>query len=383
MWINNIRIFPSRDVSSLEILDGVITQCSPDKVGGDGIDGREGILTPGLINSHEHLDFDLYEMLGTPPYKDYREWAMGLHAGYKTEINEIEKIPRRLREMWGVVRNLLNGVTTVINHGARLDCTCFPITVIDHFQDLHSVGFEKNWKLKLNDVRRLGMPCVIHAGEGIGERSHAEITDLIRANVFARKIIGVHGVAMDASQAEHFEALVWCPATNDFMLHTQPDIQILKTKTTILFGTDSTLTSAWNIREHLRFARSRGLLNDEELFESCTSAPADIWELNAGRIRPGEEASLVISKGTGHLNNMESFYDIDPSNIDLVMHKGNIVLSHADVQAAHLMKSINSFEYAGRRYFSVIDIRSLINEILIWRPGFSFSPGFIDQQQAV
>ena len=48
---------------------------------------------------------------------------------------------------------------------------------------------------------------------------------------------------MDEQQATAFEALVWCPASNYFLLNTTAAVDKLKTKTSILFGTDSTLTS--------------------------------------------------------------------------------------------------------------------------------------------
>ena len=383
MWINNIRIFPSRQISSIEIRDGYIFQCGTNKFGGDGIDGMEGMLTPGLINSHEHLDFDLYDMLGSPPYMDYRDWAMDIHARHKTEIESIEGIPRRLRIMWGVVRNMLNGITAVVHHGSALQAEGLPITVVDHMQDLHSVGFEKNWKLKLNNLKRLNLPCVIHTGEGISLRAAREVDELLRSNYFSRKIIGVHGVAMDEEQAKRLGALVWCPVTNQFMLHAQPRIDPLKKHTAILFGTDSTLTSTWNIREHLRFARRLGMLNDNELLASCTTSPANVWQMKAGTITPGMEANLVISRASPDMDQMDAFYDIDPVNIELVMHKGKIVLTQDSLQADHLMEFKSAFNFGGRQYFSLIDIQSLQDEIRTCYPSVVFSHEFTPQAQAV
>src|SRR6185312_14526801 len=116
---------------------------------------------------------------------------------------------------------------------------------------------------KLNNFFTNRRPFAIHIGEGTDKASHDEINELIRWNLFKRKIIGVHGVAMDEDQAAAFEALVWCPASNYFLLNDTASIDELKIKTTILFGTDSTLTSSWNLWEHLRIARDTLLLTDE------------------------------------------------------------------------------------------------------------------------
>ena len=113
----------------------------------------------------------------------------------------------------------------------------------------------KNWKFKLNRILAKDQPFVIHIGEGTDDASHREIDTLIKWNLFKRKIIGVHGVAMDENQATAFKALVWCPASNYFLLNNTAAIDKLKTKTSILFGTDSTLTSGWNLWEHVTISK--------------------------------------------------------------------------------------------------------------------------------
>ena len=80
--------------------------------------------------------------------------------------------------------------------------------VIDIFQkaqNLHSVGFEKNWKWKLNNPFQVNRDCVIHTGEGTGQNSSDEIDSLIKYNLLKRKLVAVHGVAMNSEQAAHFK----------------------------------------------------------------------------------------------------------------------------------------------------------------------------------
>ena len=254
-------------------------------------------LFPGLINSHDHLDFNLFPQTGSRIYNNYIDWAQDIHAPHKETINAVLRIPQHIRTQWGLYKNLLNGVTTVINHGEKLSIDNNIINVVQGNFFLHSIRFEKNWKLKLNSPLAKSRPYVIHIGEGTDDASYKEINKLIRWNIYKRKIIGVHGVAMDEKQATAFQALVWCPASNYFLLNATAAVEKLKSKTAILFGTDSTLTSDWNIWEHIRLARNSRLVSDQELFEMLTIRPAAVWGLKGfGKIAEHHVADIIIAK---------------------------------------------------------------------------------------
>ena len=287
---------------------------------------KNAIAFPGLINSHDHLDFNLFPQTANHIYNNYAEWGKDIHEKNKGTINAVLKIPQHLRTQWGVYKNLLNGITTVVNHGEKLNTGDDIINVIQNNYCLHSIQFEKKWKLKLNRLFAKKQPFVIHVGEGTDKASHAEIDKLIKWNLFKRKIIGVHGVAMDETQAAAFEALVWCPASNYFLLNDTAPIDELKIKTSILFGTDSTLTASWNLWEHLRMARNTLLMTDEELFDTLTHTPAMIWKQNnVASIATNKQADIVVANSNGKTG-YEAFYSLNPEDIQLILHKGKVRL---------------------------------------------------------
>ena len=117
---------------------------------------------------------------------------------------------------------------------------------------------------------------VAHVGEGVGIEAEREIDTFIRWNVWRKKLIGVHAIAMRADQAERFAGLVWCPVSNEFLFGCTAPIARLKKHAAILFGTDSTLTAPWNIWDHLRRAREHGALTDEELIAALTTNAARV-----------------------------------------------------------------------------------------------------------
>lgn len=310
------------------------------------INFEDCIAFPGLINSHDHLEFNLYPQLGHKKYSDYVEWGNDIHSIDTEIINSIESIPVELRMKYGIIKNLICGVTAVAHHGVYNKCLeDSPVTVIQNCTSIHSVRLGEKWKLKLNWIKNLE-PYVIHIGEGTNTESYEEINELIRRNLFNRKIIGIHGIAMNGKQSRNFVALIWCPVSNQFLFNKTADIDSLKKNTKILFGTDSTLTAGWNIWEHLRKAREMKLLKDEELFFSITNTAADVWGLNdCGEISEGKKANIIIGKRKSE-NLFESFYQINPNDIKLILINGKIILYDESMKVALsvLMKEKINFD---------------------------------------
>ena len=336
---------------------------------------EDAIAFPGLINSHDHLDFNLFPQTGNQVYNNYTEWGEDIHARNKVIIQAVLKIPQPLRTEWGLYKNLLNGVTTVVNHGERLHINNKVISVLQNNYSLHSVQFEKKWKLKLNSIFKNNQPFVIHIGEGTDKASHDEIDELIKWNLLRRKIIGVHGVAMDEDQAKAFQALVWCPASNNFMFNASAPIDELKTKTTILFGTDSTLTSSWNLWEQLRLARNTLLMTDGELFDALTQSAAMIWKQNnIALITANKQADIIVANSNGKTS-YDAFYSLNPEEIQLILHKGKIRLFDEVIKDQLIDISFTAFSKIainGKVKYVYGDVQALMNDILYYYPDAAF-----------
>lgn len=278
------------------------------------LDMSGSMVFPGLINSHDHLEFNSFPSLGTDRYPNYVAWGRYIHKHYKSDIDRVLRIPLHLRAAWGVYKNLLAGVTTVVHHGPRM-----PISdgsVFNNCQSVHSVQLEPLWPVRLNSPRTI--PCVIHTGEGTDKTSKDEIDRLTHWNLLRRPLVGVHGIAMTPDQAARFRALVWCPGSNLFLYGQTARVDRLKDETTLLFGTDSTLTGSWNFWDHLRAARETALTTDTELFAALTVSPTRVWRLADG--------DLTIARPSNGQSGWDAFYNLNPENIDLVIRRGRLRL---------------------------------------------------------
>jgi cytosine/adenosine deaminase-related metal-dependent hydrolase len=278
------------------------------------------IVFPGLVNSHDHLDFNLFPQLGQKKYSNYTQWGHHIHTTCRQEIDRVLKVPADLRAQWGLYKNLFCGITTVINHGDQLEFFAPPITVYQQAQSLHSVHFEKHWKLQLNNPFKKNQACVIHCGEGIDETASREIDQLIKWNWLHRDLIAVHGVAMNSQQSSEFKAVVWCPASNFFLFGQTA--QIAGFNTSILFGTDSTLTGSWNIWEQFRQVLALGLVGKRELFNMVTATAGEVWELPGYDNIEKLPADLVIARSKKKAAALDNFFELEPEDILMVIHRG-------------------------------------------------------------
>jgi cytosine/adenosine deaminase-related metal-dependent hydrolase len=326
---------------------------------GPVLDFGDAIAFPGLTNSHDHLEFNVYPALGHGRYADYVEWGEDIQRRDREVISRLERVPRAYRLRWGALKNLLCGVTTVAQHGdGREDLTGIPIDTV-HGTAIHSVHAAPRWRWRLNGLIDRS-PYVFHVGEGTSSRARDEIDELIRWNLFRRPLIGIHAIAMHAEQAARFHAVVWCPVSNEFLYGTTADVVALKRTSAILFGTDSTLTGDWNLWNHLRRARALGGLDDRELFESVTRKAAVVWRrARMGRVAPGHVSDLVVARKKAH-DAWDAFFAVDPEDILLVLKRGVVVLCDDSVDAVPASGIFSVIRLGARRKRVAEDVAGIL-----------------------
>lgn len=331
---------------------------------------------PGLINSHDHLDYNLLPQLETLNCSNYVEWANQLATRWQPEIDAIRRVPENLSTQWGLYKNLLNGITHVVNHNDTIDLEDPLITVFKKCYSMHSVMMQRRWKYTLNNPFTYQWPFVFHIGEGVDDWSSKDIDTLLKWNYLRKKLIGVHGVAMNESQAKKFKALVWCPASNYFMFHKTAAVNVLKHHTTMLFGTDSTLTAHWSIWNHLHEALASGLADKDELIDMLSSNAAKVWGLNNYGMKEGNDADVVVAKKKSK-DSKQAFFELSAEDILLVFCKGELKLIDESLLPqliSHMpeLEKFSSIQVNQSTKYVYGNLPALANEIKSYCPSVSF-----------
>src|SRR6185437_4345799 len=106
MILNNLKTALNGTPVNIQVKDGAIADISPSPLiavpGQFELNFKNAIVFPGIINSHDHLDFNLFPSLGDRTYSNYTEWGRYIHSHYQDKIERVLNIPVALREQWGV-----------------------------------------------------------------------------------------------------------------------------------------------------------------------------------------------------------------------------------------------------------------------------------------
>lgn len=256
-----------------------------------------GELRPGLVNAHDHLHRNHYPRLGSPPYPDSYAWGRDIHEREAAVIARGRAVPRRDALLFGALKNLLGGATTVVHHDPWEPAfdEGFPVRIAT-VRTVHSVGLEAD-PAGAADAGDPSRPLCIHLAEGTTEEVAGEVRALDRLGLLDDRLLAVHGVGVDADGVRRMRAagaaLVWCPTSNAFLFgHTAP-LELLESGVDVLLGSDSLLTGAGTLLDELRAARRHGALDDTRLLGAVGEVAARRLGLPTPTLSPGAPADLV------------------------------------------------------------------------------------------
>jgi len=381
--LNNISILNnSGNHFCVSILDGKINSVIAEPVKGSNhshvINFKDALVFPGLFNAHDHLEFNLFPRLRSRYYRDYLEWGNDIQKLYSKEIDAALKIPVELRMKFGMIKNLLNGITTVMHHGNKsIKKSDQIVSVISNYNFLHSVSLERNWRIKLTLMLNK-LPFVIHLGEGVGAAMENEVNKLFKWNLFKREIIAVHGIGLNTNHADKLAALIWCPDSNLFLYNKTANVFELKNRIPVLFGSDSNLTSDPNFWNHIRIARVINALNDEELINSITSLPSELLNIkDIGKIKNGYLADIVVVKKKSE-NNYDAFFNINPEDILLIIRSGKIILFDESLEHECAYLNYRKFKIRGSIKFTDMEIVAIIKKLEAYKAQLPLELSTID-----
>lgn len=324
------------------------------------------LILPGLINAHDHLEFNLFPRIGNGPYPNASAWAKDIFRPSESPLSEHLSIPKSLRLFWGGIKNLLSGVTSVAHHNpyqADVFEKGFPVRVLKRFGWAHSLEFSPDWEERFRQTPP-DVPFILHAAEGTDDEARNEVYRLDQSLALRPPMVLVHGVALSAEDLPLLRSrktsLIWCPSSNYFTLGHTVSKEVLESGIPISLGTDSALTAEGDLIDELRIA-SRSV-DPFRLYEMVTRVAAGILRLKSGEgcIRDGSIADLLVIADHGQTP-AHALLSLRP---ELVLLGGRIKLVSRSL-AHHFRRSelsaFHDIEVEGRGHWLIpFDVGSLL-----------------------
>jgi len=311
---------------------------------------------PGLINAHDHLEMNLYPKMPfskeervNPPYGNYTEWGHAIYKPNESPIREIEGVSIEDRLLWGGIKNLISGATTVVHHNPwrrLLSSRKFPVKVLKKFSWSHSLSFGKN--ISKAFPKKKNVPYIINAAEGTDQLAFNEIGTLNTLGILKSNTVLIHAIALSKEDitliTKSGASIVWCPSSNFFLFNKTAPIEELNRSIRIALGTDSTLTGPATLFEEMRVAKKVGVFSHEEIYHQVTEIPAKIFDLPPPRLTIGSLADfIVLPKQFNDYH--ENLVQATSSQIELVVVNGQ----------PHMCSETIASRLQLKKYFAAID----------------------------
>lgn len=373
LLIRGTVLLPDRILENGEVLIAgdkihcVGCDCAFMPEGVNEIDCPDAVISPGLINSHDHLGF----ALGTPTPSDERydhrhEWRKGKNG--KTKISTPSNSSKEKGDgtRWGELRMLLGGATSIAGvqgedgllrnldgedeglANQKIDNPTFPFG--DSSGQLLSNTC--NYPTQPSESKAAAAPAyVAHVAEGIDVTAQNEFRCLSGqasdgVNLVGPNTVLVHGIGLNAIDVALASAngvgVIWNPRSNISLYGMTADVaQYKRMGITMALGTDWPYSGSINVLRELHCADQynrdylAATLTDAELFAMVTSNPARLLghEQRLGRLEKGLAADLTVFAKRGR-SDYRAVIEAGVADVALVVRGGKPLYGDADLVSA-------------------------------------------------
>ncbi|TAK30723.1 MAG: hypothetical protein EPO40_06985 [Myxococcaceae bacterium] len=321
-----------------------------------------GIIAPGMIDTHNHPQYDFLPPW-TPPRRFTRsdQWqGVPEYRAFTEVLRNNESINNNTCAMvkWGELRALIAGTTT-IQGGPNLNCVTRTLARnIESGNDFEGVDHHRPNTLGIATVSsadamalRADMDSgqltayMLHLSEGIDEPARREFDLMVSRNLLTPAMVIIHGTALGAPEFAQVGAarakLIWSPRSNIILYGRTTDVGLaLDRGITVALAPDWTPSGGPNLLSELRYGRyvsqaaMGGRLSSRDLVEMVTSRAATAVDRpQVGSLVEGRYADVMVIPDRG-CDAYDSLVDAPTADVRLVVLGGRPVYGEAAMMGA-------------------------------------------------
>ncbi len=317
-----------------------------------------GVVSPGLINAHEHITFiqnDPYNDTGER-YEHRHDWRRGNNG--HTAITGVSGSASSNAKLWGELRYIMGGATSIIGSGdvdgllrnldrdaqeglgqPQVDYDTFPLGD-SNGTTLETGCFYPNFT---TNSEIAGVDAYFpHVAEGIAKTARNEFVctetgagggeDLLEPQSAYIHAVGLNPIDY-VRMADQGTSLIWSPRSNITLYgNTAVVSTAARLGVNIALGTDWIPTGSMNLQRELHCADTYnqdyldGFFTDRELWQMSTTnaARAAAMDDAIGQISVGLVADIAIFNAATRADH-RAVIDAEPQDTVLVMRGGEVL----------------------------------------------------------
>lgn len=405
----------------LTLPDGTIgcaekgTACSKESAaeGAAHIDVK-GIIAPGLIDTHNHILFDIFnddDWLPKQPYQNHDQWTMNSNEPRYTVMVDVKQCLENASqgkptwcaqtkygtsttnlkcemEKWGEIKGLVAGTTSIVGlAGAESPCYDSLARSID--TKYNGLPADKVQTAAITPSKSAAdSTCanfasgktdayLIHVGEGLDQRSRDEWTKLGALTttpecLYAPQTAITHGTAFTATEFQTMKAkgmkLTWSPASNMALYAATTNIPLaLDAGLTVSLAPDWSMGGSQNMLDEMAFAKKlsddkfAGRLTAQDVFTMATANAAVVLALEdaIGTIKKGMMADIMVveADAAARKKPYDTLVASKPANVRLTLVGGKALYGDATVkEVGSGGASCEAFDACGAEKFLCVSL---------------------------
>ncbi len=343
-----------------------------------------GVIAPGLIDTHNHILFDIFDSTDWLPamvYQNHDQWPNEAKYGEMLDVKQCLEDASQGKPVWcppkydgagnlkcemnkfGELKGLVAGTTSIVGlPGTSSACFNSIARSADVAQNSGLGPDQVQTAVALPATATADSACanfsdgdtkayLVHCGEGVDTASLNEFETLrtvtsVDGCLYAPQTAITHGTAFGPAQfatmAQSGMKLIWSPASNYALYRETTNIPAaLDAGLTIALAPDWSMGGSQNLLDELRFAQTwddanfGNRLSSKDLVQMTTANAAAVLGManQIGRLEAGMLADLFVVGGTLS-NAFDAIVAASPRGVRLTMVGGRVVYGDDQLRPA-------------------------------------------------